>query len=166
MILVTHTAVGCAVASLFPNHPEIGFVAAFGSHFALDAIPHWDYPLRASIIDEGNVMKNNIALDGRFAKDLINIGLDVLVGLIISIYILLFLGRFSWEILTVGVLGGIVPDALQLVYMKLKPKSLILLQRFHVWIQVNKRLKNKPFAGILLQIFITTIIVGIIFIAT
>jgi hypothetical protein len=46
MILSTHAIVGGAIASLFPSHPLLVVAAGFVSHFAIDAIPHWDYPLR------------------------------------------------------------------------------------------------------------------------
>jgi hypothetical protein len=42
MILSTHAIVGAAIASFLPSHPTIAFVLGFGSHFVLDAIPHWD----------------------------------------------------------------------------------------------------------------------------
>jgi hypothetical protein len=48
MILSTH-----AIASLFPSHPTLAVVAGFASHFAFDAIPHWDYPLRSITVGNG-----------------------------------------------------------------------------------------------------------------
>ena len=161
MTLTTHIAVGGIVASFFPTHPEIGLVAAFASHFALDAIPHFDYSLQASVKDEKNPMNNDIALDKRFAKDLINIGLDILIGLLILTYILIFLGKFSLPILIAGAIGGVVPDALQLVYMKFRHEPLISLQKFHIWIQRDGRLRSKPFIGILSQIAIIVIITAV-----
>jgi hypothetical protein len=47
MILSTHAIVGGAIASLFPSHLVLVVAAGFASHFAIDAIPHWDYPLQA-----------------------------------------------------------------------------------------------------------------------
>src|SRR6516225_11831962 len=44
MILSTHAIVGGTIASLFPSHPALVVAAGFASHFAIDAIPHWDYP--------------------------------------------------------------------------------------------------------------------------
>ena len=161
MTLATHTIIGGIAASFFPTHPEIGFVAAFASHFALDAIPHFDYPLRAYEFDNKNAMNSDIVLDKRFARDLINIGLDILVGLLASTYILMFLGKLSLPILIAGALGGIIPDALQLVYMKFRHEPLKSLQRFHIWIQRDHRLESKPFIGIISQIAIIVIITAI-----
>jgi hypothetical protein len=45
MILSTHAVVGGAIASLMPGHPVLAFVIGAASHFAIDAIPHVDYPL-------------------------------------------------------------------------------------------------------------------------
>jgi len=47
MILSTHAVVGGAIASFIPLHPLLVAVAGFASHFAIDAIPHWDYRLRS-----------------------------------------------------------------------------------------------------------------------
>src|SRR3989344_5422694 len=162
MTLTTHAIIGSLAASFFPTHPIIGFALAFGSHFAIDAIPHWDYPLQSyEERDKNNPMNNDIALDKRFAKDLINIGLDILIGLLILTYILIFLGKFSLPILIAGAIGGVVPDALQLVYMKFRHEPLISLQKFHIWIQRDGRLRSKPFIGILSQIAIIVIITAV-----
>jgi len=47
MIPSTHAIVGGAVASLFPSHPVLVAALGFASPFAIDAIPHWDYPLQS-----------------------------------------------------------------------------------------------------------------------
>lgn len=41
MLLTTHTLIGGAIGQAAGNAP-LGFVLAFASHFALDAIPHFD----------------------------------------------------------------------------------------------------------------------------
>jgi hypothetical protein len=53
MILSTHAIVGGAVASLLPSHPMPVAALGFASHFAIDAIPHWDYPLRSISVKSG-----------------------------------------------------------------------------------------------------------------
>jgi hypothetical protein len=50
MILVTHGIIGGAVVALLPTHPVIGVTLAFASHFAFDAIPHWDYKIYSQSI--------------------------------------------------------------------------------------------------------------------
>jgi hypothetical protein len=53
MILSTHAVVGGAIASLVPSDPILAAAAGFASHFAIDAIPHWDYPLRSISVGKG-----------------------------------------------------------------------------------------------------------------
>jgi hypothetical protein len=50
VILSTHAVVGGAIASLIPGHPVLAFVIGVASHFAIDAIPHVDYPLYSIMV--------------------------------------------------------------------------------------------------------------------
>src|SRR3989344_6258590 len=160
MTLTTHAIIGSLAASFFPTHPIIGFALAFASHFAIDAIPHWDYPLQSyEERDKNNPMNNDIVLDKRFAKDLINIGLDILIGVLASFYLLMFIGEFSLPVLIAGAFGGILPDALQVIYMKFRHEPFVSLQQFHMWIQKDRRLKNEPFIGLIYQIVLISVAV-------
>jgi hypothetical protein len=78
VILSTHAIVGAAVASLMPDHPALAFASGVASHFAIDAIPHWDYPLRAISVkpNTGTALKLNWFL----FQDLGLIMLDACVG--------------------------------------------------------------------------------------
>src|SRR5262249_58022676 len=91
MILSPHAVVGAAIANLLPAHPGAAFVLGFASHFALDAIPHADYPLRSASLDP----KIGVPLrfDRALLQDAITIGADGLVGLLFA----LFLFSFSRE---------------------------------------------------------------------
>ena len=51
MILSTHAVVGAALASFVPSHPLAALVIGFASHFALDGIPHWDYPIKSRSVN-------------------------------------------------------------------------------------------------------------------
>jgi hypothetical protein len=51
MILSTHAVVGAALASFVPSHPLAALVIGFASHFALDAIPHRDYPIKSRSVN-------------------------------------------------------------------------------------------------------------------
>src|SRR5436305_15069783 len=86
MILSTHAVVGGAIASLFPSHPVLVAVAAFASHFAIDAIPHWDYPLRA-IRSKPGANNRRLLADQRLFLDLALIGCDACAGLLIAIWL-------------------------------------------------------------------------------
>jgi hypothetical protein len=167
MTLTTHMAVGTAVASLFPHNPALGFGVAFLSHFVLDAIPHWDYPIDVKS-DGKNSMNNDIVLGIGFLKSFIKICFDGFLGLILSALFLTFLlksGGYGYQFLSIlfsGAVGGALPDFLQLVYMKWRHEPLISLQKFHIWIH-GKNWGNviKTLPGIFLQ----TAIVLIVFIA-
>jgi len=49
MTLAAHSIVGGATVSLMPTHPVLGLCLAFARHFVLDAMPHWDYPMRSAM---------------------------------------------------------------------------------------------------------------------
>jgi len=86
MILSTHAVVGGAIASLFPSHPVLVAVAAFASHFAIDAIPHWDYPLRAIKLKR-DANNRGLLADRRLLYDLALIGFDACGGLLMTIWL-------------------------------------------------------------------------------
>jgi hypothetical protein len=74
MILSTHAIVGGAVASLLPSHPVLVAVLGFASHFVIDAIPHWDYPLQSISVKPG-ADNRELKLDRRLLLDLFLISL-------------------------------------------------------------------------------------------
>lgn len=151
MTLGTHAIVGAAVASALPSHPALGFVLGFSSHFLIDAIPHWDYVLLSAQKDPANPLNNEIALNRDFVIDLFKMGADTAVGLLL---VLVLFGLSGAEILWTslwGAVGGLLPDALQFVYLKWKHEPMISLQRFHLWIHSKKELEVHPALGIFLQ---------------
>jgi len=110
MILSTHAIVGGAVASLLPSHPALAAVAGFASHFAIDAIPHWDYPL--SSISTGRGADNRgLKIDRDLLLDLMLIGFDALAGLALAIW--LFATPATTGVITLGACAAILPDPLQ-----------------------------------------------------
>ncbi len=138
MILSTHAVVGGAIASLFPAHPVLVAVAAFASHFAIDAIPHWDYPLRAISLKLG---ANNRRLTGdlRLYLDVALIGFDACAGLLIAIW--LFATPAATGVIVLGALAGMAPDPLRFVHTVFPNRPLAGLQRFHKWIHTKSHLK-------------------------
>lgn len=86
MILSTHAVVGGAIASLFPSHPVLVAIAAFASHFAIDAIPHWDYPIQAIMLKSG-ANNRRLLTNPRLLLDLFLAGLDACAGLSIAIWL-------------------------------------------------------------------------------
>ncbi|MBI2023536.1 hypothetical protein HYT01_03175 [Candidatus Giovannonibacteria bacterium] len=94
MVLFTHAIVGTAVAGLFPAHPVAGFAAGFISHFALDAIPHWHYPLGSLTQDKNDPMKKDMVWSRPFFYDLLKISLDGGLGAFLSLEIFYFVFMF------------------------------------------------------------------------
>jgi hypothetical protein len=131
MILSTHAIVGGAVASLFPStHPVLVAFAGFASHFAIDAIPHWDYSLRS--IGLGNQADNrHLKINGPLLWDLTLIGADTCAGLAIAI--VLFASTASIWGIVLGAIAGMLPDALQFLHTIYPREPLVSLQRFHDW---------------------------------
>ena len=137
MILSTHAIVGGAIASLFPSHPALVVAAGFASHFVIDAIPHWDYPLHAISVRPaaGSAALN---LDRRLWIDLSLIVLDASVGLAIAIW--LFATPATIGAILLGAVAAMVPDPLQVVHALYPREPLKSLQRFHQWIHAKRKL--------------------------
>ena len=148
MTLTAHAIVGAAVASVMPMHPVLGICAAFGSHFLVDAIPHWDYPMRSPFVNPqfGAPMK----LDRALLLDVISIGSDGLLGMILAIA--LFATPATWWLIAAAAAAGILPDPLQFVYAHFKHEPLISLQRFHLWIHTTNHLHGRVAFGVTSQI--------------
>ncbi len=161
MTLTSHAIVGAAIASFFPQDPALGFTLAFASHFALDAVPHFDYRIESASINPryGAKMKYDKAL----LHDFFRIGGDALVGVILALAIFAHPGNFS--IVLFGIAGAFFPDILQFVYMRWKHQPLSSLQHLHHWISRGSEyfdMNNRPFLGIISQFFI---ILSLIFLA-
>ena len=157
MTLFSHGLVGAAVADLFPDHPLLGVVFGFLSHLFLDSIPHWDYSLKSSRRNSANPLDSDIATEHDFyATDLPKIALDGLLGAFVPL--LIFNQSPAW--LTIcGAAAGMLPDALQFAYFKIRRQPLTSLQRFHQWIHSkNSWLRRNPNWGIPLQIIIIAVI--------
>lgn len=143
MTLATHAVVGAAAAALFPEQPYAAFAAGFASHFALDALPHWDYGhyLRSMQWDPVRRMHTDMAMGKHFLRDLSIIGADAFLGFILTLLVARMLS-VSPEIALVGAGAGIFPDLLQFVYFKLQrtpfERVFAPLQCFHVAVQEGK----------------------------
>ena len=137
MILSTHAIVGGAIASLFPSHPALVVAAGFASHFAIDAIPHWDYPLQAISVRPA-AGSRALKLDYRLWGDLSLIALDACAGLALAIW--LFATPATIGAILLGAVAAMVPDPLQVVHALYPREPLKSLQRFHQWIHAKRTL--------------------------
>ncbi len=151
MILTIHAIVGASIGRLVLN-PYEAFTLGFMSHFLIDAIPHCGYRLASITQDVNNPLNKDMVLDKRFLKDLIFITIDFFVGISLAIFIF---QDFSLPILA-GILGGVLPDALQFVYFKIRRQPLITLQKIHIWFHLNHKsdIPALPY-GMPSQIFLT-----------
>ena len=121
---LNHAVTGALVAASI-NKPALALPAALLSHFAADAVPHWDYRLPGGVNGRIKVM----ALD-------LTLSLTALALLAITV------DATPWIVVAGGLLG-ILPDTMWLrFFITGRPaihggeKSLInRLRRFHSWIQ-------------------------------
>jgi hypothetical protein len=109
---------------------------ALPSHFVIDAIPHWDYPLRSISVAPG--ARNQVRLTSALARDIALIGLDAVVGLVLAIGI--FATPSTIVAILAGAVGAMLPDPLQFVHTIYPHEPLASLQRFHRWIHTKRQL--------------------------
>jgi hypothetical protein len=136
--LSTHAIVGGAVASLFSSHPVLVAVAGFASHFAIDAIPHWDYPLQAVSMKRGADNRHQLIIDRRLLFDATVVSLDACAGLAMAVW--LFATPATFGAIVLGAIAGMAPDALCFAQKLYPRKPLNSLQRFHRWMHAKQRL--------------------------
>ena len=136
MILTTHAIVGGALASLLPSQPMVAVAAGFASHFAIDAIPHWDYPLRSISVAPGH--RNQLKFGRSLLHDVALIGLDACAGLALAVGLLATHGTVV--VIVLGALAAMLPDPLQFVHSLRPHEPLATLQRFHCWVHTKHQL--------------------------
>jgi hypothetical protein len=138
MILCSHAVVGAALASLMPSRPLTAFVVGFASHFALDAIPHADYPIRSRSVDPN--VGAPMVLDKALLWDALAIGSDGLFGIMAAVF--LFGSPVALWAVLLGAIGAMLPDPLQFVYTRFPHEPLRTLQRFHRWAHTDRQIQG------------------------
>src|SRR5258708_9663161 len=136
MNLTTHAIVGGPLASLFPSHPIVAVAAGFASHFAIDSIPQWDYPLRSIMVAPGR--RNQLKLGRLLLQDVGLIGFDACAGLALAIG--LFSTAATFAVIVLGALAAMLPDPLQFVHSLHPHEPLGTPQRVHRWLTTKRRL--------------------------
>ena len=156
MTLTTHAIVGAALASFLTASPLAAAAIAFASHFALDAIPHWDYPIASASVqpDKAAAMQYDRAL----VRDVAVIGLDALLGTAIGL--VLFASPSNFSIVLLGAAMAILPDPLQFLYGRFPREPLRTLQLFHGWIHTERRLEGRPVFGLVTQLGFVLLVVA------
>jgi len=155
--LSTHAVVGAAIGSFLPSHPAAAALLGFASHFVLDAIPHWDYPIRSAFVNPaiGGRLKRDRAL----MLDAVTIGGDALFGLVGSA--LLFTTPTGMCAVILGACGAVLPDPLQFVHAHFPREPFRSIQRFHRWMHTKKPMKKQVVWGIVSQMALVVVVVAL-----
>ena len=139
MVLTPHILVGAALGASISN-PVMAVVGAFALHFALDAIPHWDYDIYSSR-----------------KKAALKVGADLAIA---GITILLLIWRMPIEQQINTLIGGffgVLPDGFLFLSFIFKNKYLDRFARFHNfwhWLIVPKGTKSRFIWGFGVQIVV------------
>ena len=164
MTLATHIVIATAIAKpaiVAGAGPFAPFVIGVLSHYASDAIPHYDYPLLSAkqeraekLVIELNPTKKNIT------ADLLKIALDIAIGG--AAVLIVAKPALSLPILlgyALAGLGAVLPDALQSVYWFWRKTPIKELKIVHDCWHSKLRLK-KDWLGLGSQtlIFLTALI--------
>jgi hypothetical protein len=157
MILTTHAIIGGAIASILPSHPLVAVTLSFASHFLVDAIPHWDYPIRSKGLRPGS--GSVLAIDGVLLRDLMAIGADGLAGTALAL--VLFATRQTFWVVLLCAWAAMLPDPLQFLHNVYPRGPLPILQRFHSWIHTNYQIKREVFLGVSSQIVFVIVVVAL-----
>lgn len=128
---LNHAVTGALVAAAI-NNPAIALPAALLSHFAADAVPHWDYKVPSGLRGRQTVML-----------------IDLIMSLWLLFTLVLIVDAAAWVILAGGLLA-IAPDVMWLRFF-ISGRSSIKsnkngwmnkLRRFHRWIQWSETPKG------------------------
>ncbi len=119
MYLSVHGSAALVLARFIPN-PFVAFFASLLSHLILDFIPHGDEFLVSSKDHNKNLKRL--------------LGAAVIDGAVLVIFILIFLVLYptmSFPLILMSLLGGLLPDILQGVYLISQPKWLKGFDKLH-----------------------------------
>jgi hypothetical protein len=163
MILSTHSIVGGTLARFSTVDPFVAITLGFLSHFVLDSVPHWDYSMRSKKENDDNRLNDEIFINKDFAKDMGMLGADVLIAIIL---LLTVASPEHFVIILLGALGGILPDALQFFYFKLRIEPFVSIQRFHQWIHTDVQYLGKAWGPIYTQASISLLALLILFLGS
>lgn len=169
MILAAHAITGAATALILKNHLFVGLPAALLSHFVLDAIPHWHYPIAGLKQELKNLQKLNghlPKLNKEVIQNLATIGMDFATGIGASVLYGLQFAPTDILLILGGAVLGVIPDFLQLLYFLFPVFPLAQIQHFHLGIHSPRNLDaTPPLLGITNQLLPVIICLSIIHLA-
>jgi hypothetical protein len=156
MTLTTHATAAAAIAFFTPEHALLGCLLSFGSHFILDAIPHYDYHLYSHDYNHGG-LGLRLATSKKLLLDFGRVGGDAALGLLISTALGFYLNASPLYFLLCA-LFACLPDFLQFVY-GLKPlPGLTFIQTWHTKIHSSQKIAT-PLLGFAQQFVINILII-------
>ena len=157
MTFGTHMVVAAAVALPVLHNPAAAFAVGLASHYVVDAIPHWDWPLKSleKKPEEGHFASTVNFSFGAISIDLLRIAIDTSMGLVALGVVYLIAGH-AWSLiaLAAAAFGGILPDGLQFLFFATRARSRVLEyhQRFHDAIHTDNKIPHTEYVrGVLLQ---------------
>ena len=156
MTLATHIVTGAAVAGVLTKDPTAAFLAGWVSHYLLDALPHWDYPIASfEAKDEQKPLEKKVEFGMVFVKDVVKVLTDACLGFVLLYITIWGSGDVSPDMLVIllaGAFGGVFPDFLQFLYGVWNVWPLRKLQEFHHFIHADLKLDDRPRVGVPMQI--------------
>ncbi len=159
MTLATHGAMGAAVA-LLPVHPILALTMAFASHFALDALPHWDYEILSIDGEAEAVGIVKMKAGPAFKKDIVRIGADGFLGLFLAALVFWLSGSpVALSLVVASTVLAMLPDFLQFLYGRLGTMPLAFIQKIHNLAHTKRKLNGQPVLGVLSQAALVALII-------
>ena len=141
MLETPHVVVGAAIATYIPN-PLIALPLAFGSHFILEKVPHWNPHLNTEIKKYGKVTKSSTIIV------ICDVILSLVLGVAIASRVLPSTSHFT--VILIACLMAVLPDIVEGPYFFLGIDHL-LIQR---WIKFQKLIQTnaKIIPGLITQV--------------
>jgi hypothetical protein len=150
MFLTVHATVGALIGQHSPNI-LVAFVLGIISHYIVDAIPHGDENLIGE--DKANITKKEILL----ILKIVSLDVIIMSSLLYCLYSQGLINP-SWTIIS-GIIGSILPDFFNGIYLLTKNKFLKKSSMFHFNLHfiTGKTISLK--AGLVVQLIILSLII-------
>lgn len=154
MFITTHAALGALIAQQMPEHPYVAFGFGVASHFISDIIPHGDTGLYKDYIS-GRKVKRSIAYSV----------IDGVLAILFVIFMLNAVSPGARLALSLGMVGGVLPDLVVGVYEVFKFRWLEKLHRLHFFFHnmISHKHDMSFAAGFSMQVVFLAGLLSIIF---
>ncbi len=129
MLETPHIIVGATIAAKVAN-PYLSIPLAFGSHFLLDKVPHWNPHLNTEIQKYGKITKRSTQI--------------VIIDVVLSVASLITIAYFSstdpmrMSVVLLGGFAGVLPDVIEGPYFFFHLKSKFIKK----WISFQKSIQT------------------------